>query len=262
MSSPRAQRPSLRREDGFTLLELLVSMLAGTVLTMAAFSFLIFTGEDVSHITARVSVDQTGRVALQNIVSQLHDACEAPSITPIQEGSTGSIIKFLSNYGEQSSLPLKLHEIVYTPASGNKEGTLVEKVYERTGGTAPKYTWSSSPTTTTLLSSVRQTQFGSETPTAVFQYFRYYQSTDSIPTGDTSIPYGELNPKPINEVKTAAEAEDITKVTVSFTVAPAGHEVVSFNHDRPVPLENSVLFRLAPSSESSSNPNLPCTEKT
>jgi prepilin-type N-terminal cleavage/methylation domain-containing protein len=262
MSSPRTQRPSLRRNDGFTLIELLVAMLAGTVLTMAAFSFLIFTTEDVSHITARVGVDQTGRVALQNIASRLHDACEAPNITPIQEGSTGSVIKFLSNYGEQSSLPLKLHEIIYTPASGSKEGTLVEDVYERTGGTAPKYTWATTPTTTKLLTGVRQTQFGSETPTPVFQYFRYYQSSDSIPTGDTSIPYGELNKTAITEVKTAAEAEDITKVTVSFTVAPEGHEVASFNHDRPVPLENSVLFRLAPSSESPSNPNLPCTEKT
>lgn len=262
MSSPRTQHRSLRDDSGFTLIELLVSMIAGTVLTMAAFSFLIFTTEDVSHITARVGVDQNGRVALQNIVSQLHDACEAPNLTPIQAGSTGSTIKFLSNFGEESSLPLNLHEIIYTAASGNKEGTLVEKVYSLTGGTAPNYTWSTTPTTTKLLAGVRQSQFGSEAATPVFQYFRYYQSTDSIPTGHTSIPFGELNPTPIKEVKTATEAEDITKVTVSFTVAPEGHEAVSFNHDRPVPLEDSVLFRLAPSSESSSNPNLPCTEKT
>ncbi len=250
----------LREEAGFTLIELLVSMLVATVITMAAVSFLIFTTEDVSHITARVGVDQTGRVAMQRIMSELHSSCVGPSVIPIQAGSNENVIKFVSESGEKSTVPVYMHEIVYKQASGKTEGTLTEESYEPTGGTAPNYTWSTTPTTTTkLLTGVEQTKYGSEEATPVFQYYRYYREGDTLPQGDTTTPFGEFNPVVV-KAPTSAEAAYVTKVKVSFTVAPEGKESISFNHDRPVALEDSATFRLAPASETIDN--LPCTEKT
>ncbi|MGP0103497.1 MAG: PilW family protein [Solirubrobacteraceae bacterium] len=249
----------VRAADGFTLIELLVAMLIATVVTMAAVSFLIFTTEDVSHITARVGVDQTGRVALQRVISELHSACVAPNVIPVLEGSGEKVIKFVSESGEGSAFAnVEKHEITFA------EGALTEKSYKSTGGAAPSYTWSTTPTTTKLLTGIRQTEVSS-TKTPIFRYYRYYREGDAIPVGDTKLPYGEINPEAITPGSTgvsAEEAEDITKVTVNFTVAPEGKESVAFNHDRPVVLEDSAVFRLAPSSEASNNPNLPCTEAT
>jgi prepilin-type N-terminal cleavage/methylation domain-containing protein len=251
------------QEDGFTLLELLVSMVMMVVLTLAAFSFLQFTTEDVSHITERVHVDQAGRTALERIMLELHSACVTTPVVPIQENSTAKVIKFTSQSGKESAFAtVNEREIIYTAASGNKEGTLEEKIYPSTGsekeGIYPFSTTASS--TTKLLTGVEQTQYGSEPATPIFQYYRYYKTGDTIPVGDSTLPYGELNPTPITGTLSKEEAEKITKVTVSFTLAPEGKEGVAFNHDRPVALTDSAVLRLAPASETYDN--LPCSEKT
>jgi prepilin-type N-terminal cleavage/methylation domain-containing protein len=259
---PSVSTHHLRSEHGFTLIELLISMVMMTVLTLATFSFLQFTTEDVSHITDRVHVDQTGRTALENIMLELHSTCVTTPVIPIQEGSTENIVKFISESGSESTFTiLHKHEIIFTPAAGTTEGTLIEKSYPSTGGTAPNYTWSATPTTTKLLTGIKRTEYGGTT-TPVFQYYRYYKEGDAIPTGDATLPYGEINPLPVTGTLSKTAAEGITKATVSFTLAPEGKESVAFNHDRPVALTDSVIFRLAPSSEASSNTNVPCSEKT
>jgi prepilin-type N-terminal cleavage/methylation domain-containing protein len=248
-------------ESGFTLIELLVSMIAMTVLTLAAVFFLEFTTEDVSHITERVSVNQKGRIAMENVMLRLHSACVSPSVAPILEKSNATTLTYISETGTQSALTtVQKHELIYTPASGSTEGTITEKTYNsESTSVPPNYTWSSTAASNTkLLKGVRETTYqGKSKP--VFQYYRYYQSSDTNPV------YGELETSPLTVPSggfTKAEAAYITKVTVSFTLAPEGKESVGFNHDRPIVLEDSALFRLAPSSESSSNPNLPCSEKT
>ena len=110
-----------------------------------------------------------------------------------------------------------------------------------------------------MLTGVRQTTYEGK-PTPIFQYYRYYRKGDKGPKGEPEPPYGELYPERIEAGEIAKESESIVKVTVSFTLAPEGKESVSFNHDRPVELEDSAVFRLAPSSQASSNPNSPCSE--
>jgi prepilin-type N-terminal cleavage/methylation domain-containing protein len=252
----------LRDERGFTLIELLVSMLAMTVVTMAAFSFLQFTTEDVSHITSRVNVDQEGRTALENVMLRLHSACVAQEVNPVLPQSSPTVLKFVSQAGtEPAFATIYEHEIIYSAAGG----TLVEKTYASTGPEKEgNYPFSSTASSTTkLLTGVRQTKYeGTETP--LFQYYRYYHKGDTGPKGETEPPYGELNPNALKggaeQKLTQEESESVVKVTVSFTLAPEGKEAVSFNHDRPVELEDSAVFRLAPSSQASSNPNSPCSE--
>jgi prepilin-type N-terminal cleavage/methylation domain-containing protein len=267
VSSPRSQSPSLRHEHGFTLIELLVSMLVATVITGAAFSFLIFTTEDVSHITARVGVDQSGRLALGRVMSYLHSACLAPNIAPIQLGSNENTAIFFTDSGEQSAFStVEKHEVIFTKGTSTTEGTLVEKAYISTGskqvGGSTVYEFSGTPSSTyKLLNGIQQTKYGSEAATPVFRYYRYYHEGDPPPQGQSVTPYGEIDPEYIKTL-TSTEVPNVTKVTMSFTLAPEGKEAVSFNHDRPVALEDSTIFRLAPSSEAASNPNSPCSEKT
>ncbi len=65
-------------------------MIIALVVSLAAFSILQFTTDDVSRITARAHVDQTGRVALEKIMLQLHSACVSVTINPIQAEKHGN----------------------------------------------------------------------------------------------------------------------------------------------------------------------------
>jgi prepilin-type N-terminal cleavage/methylation domain-containing protein len=247
-------------EHGYTLIEMLIAMVVGSVVVLAAFALLRFTTSDVSRITARVHVDQRGRLALEKIMLELHSDCVAPTVIPIQSGSTSEVLEFISanspvneKYSEPvSSLPtVYLHKITYTPEKGNVQGTLVEESRPSTGQ-APKYKFNKAETATKvlLLRGVKQSLTTEKTAIPIFQYYRYYHEGDHEPV------YGKLDPSPVTP---STEAEKITKVTMSFTLAPESSEGTSLSTDRPVALEDSAVFRLAPASETPSKANLPCT---
>jgi prepilin-type N-terminal cleavage/methylation domain-containing protein len=269
--------PRVSGEQGYTLVELLVAMALGLIVSLAAFSVLEFTTNDVTRVNNRAHVDQTGRVALEKIILQLHSACVAVTVNPVLPKSTGTAIKFISetsplNAHEEPLSELatvRLHEIIYTPAGSGKEGTLTEKSWP-SYGTTPEYTFKNTtetPTERKLLTGVTESvseKTGEKIP--VFQYFRYYESSDTeVKLGKASL--GELDPVAMEnstmaKEKTAkeTEAEKVAKVTVSFTLAPEGKEGAFAKGDQPVALEDSAIFRLAPSSEAAEHPNLPCTQ--
>ena len=189
MSRLGTQPPRIFDEHGFSLIELLVAMIMGLVISLAAFSILEFTTSDVSRITARAHVTQTGRVALEKLMLQLHSACVSVNVNPIQAKSSETTLKFVSetspvnsnNEPTSSFSTVKEHEIIYTPRSGKIAGTLIEKSRTSIGlnNATGEYEFSPSekPTETKLLSGVSQTvREGKEVP--VFQYYRYYTSKD------------------------------------------------------------------------------------
>jgi prepilin-type N-terminal cleavage/methylation domain-containing protein len=253
---------SLSGEHGYTLIELVVAMALGLVVSLAAFAFLQFSTSSVSRITERVHVDQTGRTALERMVLRLHSACVSPGVAPIQVKSNETTIKFLSEGGTESAFAhVHMHEITYTPPSGETKGKLTESIYASTSE-PPEYKFEkTAQSTTTLLTGVKQSTFeGASIP--VFRYYRYYHTGDTPPAEHATVPLGELNPKALSkaEMENEKETKDVAKVTIAFTLAPEGKETATFNHDRPVPLEDSIVFRVAPSSETAIN--LPCSPET
>ncbi len=252
-------------EHGFSLIELLVSMLIGLLVTGAAFSILEFTTSDVKLTTERAHLDQAGRVALENIMLELHSACVKVETRPIKLGSNENELLFLSErsplnavYKEPTASLAEVRErkIIFNKATG----TLTEKSWV---APYPSYEAAepTTPTTVLLLKGVkRTTQEGKEVP--VFRYYRYYKSSDPIPTGDTTTPYGELYPTPMTttELANKEELKAVTKVAVSFTLAPEGNEGVFAKGYRPIAFEDSAILRLAPASEAERN--FTCTEKT
>jgi prepilin-type N-terminal cleavage/methylation domain-containing protein len=265
----------LRGEHGFSLIELLVAMIMGLVISLAAFSILEFTTSDVSRITARAHVTQTGRVALEKLMLQLHSACVSVNVNPIQAKSSGTTLKFVSetsplnsnNEPSSSFSTVKEHEIIYTPASGKIAGTLIEKSRTSIGlnNATGEYEFnpSETPTEIKLLSGVRQTvREGKEVP--VFQYYRYYTSKDP------EAKLGQIDPEAMSTVAMAkeevkekrkyTEAEKVAKVTVGLTLAPEGYEGIIAKGGQPVALEDSAVLRFTPSSEEASGNNYPCAE--
>jgi prepilin-type N-terminal cleavage/methylation domain-containing protein len=254
-----------RNQDGFTLIEVLVASIIAVVVSLAAFSVLQLTTEDVSRITERTHTDQTGRVALEKIMLQLHSACVAEEVNPIVEGSGTEKIKLVSASGKQVAFAtgeIELHEITYNKT----EGTLKETVYKSTGEEVKgNYPFSATPSSTTkLLTGVKQTENSKKELIPIFQYYRYYEKGDKGPKGETEPPYGELNPEALGSHVTGelnkTEAESVAKTTVSFTLAPEHHESVIAKGHQPVALEDSAVFRLSPASTSSEHPNSPCSE--
>jgi prepilin-type N-terminal cleavage/methylation domain-containing protein len=254
----------LRDERGFTLIELLVAMSLGIIVSGVAFSLLNFTTADVTRITERVHVDQTARVALEKLMLALHSSCLTPKSDPVKPESNESKLKFVSEtsaeneHGEPSAaLPtIRLHEIVYTAASGKTEGTLTEKSWPSTG-VAPKYEFNEkeTPTKRTLLTGVGQTETSKKETLPIFRYYRYYRE------GDSKAVLGELDPTPIAGTLSTSEAPDVAKVSVDFTAVPEGKENkvnTELGGGRPVALEDSAILRLSSSSEEASN--LPCAE--
>jgi hypothetical protein len=242
----------LAGQAGYTLMELLIAMVLAMVVIMMAFSLLEFTTSDVSNITDRAHVDQVGRVALENIMLQLHSSCVAATVIPIQSESTTTKLRFVSEAGTEPALKkVHLHEIIYTPATETTEGTLAEKIYASTNATPP-FKFESTYSNIKLLTGISQT--GS---TPVFQYYRYYEKGDKTPV------YGQINETPMSGASTSgglseAEAEKVTKVTVGFTVSPEGKTGIAFSKDRASALEDSVVFRVAPSSQEEGAFNAPC----
>jgi hypothetical protein len=239
------------------------------VVSLAAFSILEFTSSDVSRITSRAHVDQTGRIALQKIMLALHSSCVALEVNPVVEGSSPTVLKFISESGiEPSFANVHEHVITYTPAVGKVEGALTEQTFPSTSSEGSgiaksgnpgsgNYFFSATPSSTTrLLTGVKQTESGGkEIP--VFQYYKYFEKGEEIPTGDPEPPYGELFP--VASGFTPAEAERVAKVTIGFTLKPEGTESVIAKGHQPIALEDSAVFRLTPAS-TSEHVNSPCSE--
>lgn len=267
MSRLHASLKALREEHGFTLIEVLVAMSLGIIVSGIALSLLNFTTADVTRISERVHADQTGRAALEKLMLALHSSCVAVKAEPIRAGSTEKKLKFISEtspeneHGEPSaSLPtITLHEVVYTEGSGKTEGTLTENSWPSTNKsyssvTELTFNEKATPTKRKLLNGIKQTENTKKELVPVFQYYRYYRESDTKPT------LGELDPTPLS-VPLEKEAPDVAKVTVSFSALPEGKENkedTSLGGGRPVALEDSAILRLAPSSEESTN--LPCAE--
>lgn len=224
-------------EHGVTLVEMLVAMLTGLVVVSAAFAILEVSLHQSTRIADRVSADQRGRLALEKIMLELHSACIASGVNPIQENSEPTKLRFMSESGSSEPFFTKgqEHEIYL---SGT---TLKDAVYQSNGGVEANGRWKfpaeGSPTSTsTLLTNVYAPTTGS-----LFEYFEYTAS--ALTTAVTPAPK-----------LTLGQANSVAKVNVNLTVAPeSGDKRLS----RPVSLSGTAVLRLTPATETSA-PNLPC----
>jgi len=223
----------LRGERGFTLIEALVAMLAGVIVTGATFSILDISLKQTTHIADRVSADQRGRIGMEKILQELHSSCVSIGANPIQAESTGTNIKFLSRRSSSSEpyfTTMTEHEI---SLSGE---TLQDASYQSNGGSeAVKWKFPETPTSTaTLLTGVTQSAKGA---TPLFQYY--------------SLKYkeGKLQTESLKTPLTTSEVSETAQVTVSFTTASESGTLSGRPGDGQVELSDTVALRLTPTTE-------------
>ena len=245
-------RSALRRQDGFTLIELLVVMLTSAIIMLALFAILDFTLVQTSRTFTRVDATQRSRTQLEALENELHSACVSSGSTPLQPGSSGSALNFISYFGDAASPTPLWHSVVF---SG---GTLTDSQYNVTGA-SPNWQQGTLQKTVPLLA--HAAQVGSA---PMFQYFAYQQApngsggyyTDGggnpymlLLDGTSSVPGTSIIPaaSPLATPLSTAGAQQAAEVLINLSVGPGGGsgERTSFA-DGAVSAADSVVLRLTP----------------
>ncbi len=279
-----ALRAALRRvrgnESGITLIELLVAMAMGVIVSGAAYAILTTTLRETSRVFTRVDATQRSRLAMENIESLLHSSCVADGTTPIistppSRSSDGTNMWFVSKYGNQNVVTPTLHKLSLNTTTK----TLTDSTYALTAGTSPQtWTWATTATgTTTVLTNV--TQVGS---TPIFRYFKFeaakdssgqpyeddsgnplqmlMDGTNSLPTGTftssgTAVAAGTFpanSPDPLPVPLSSTNAADVSEVLFNMNVGASGagtnssFEGTAAGADANAIITNSVVLRLTP----------------
>ena len=205
---------------GFTLVELLVSMLTGMIVIAAAYLVMQVAFDQAQNTFTRVDATQRARETLENIENQLHSACVGGS-APIQPGSTANSLSFLSYYGTAATAKPLYEQLTYNASAG----TLIEAA---STATETNGVWSAgaSATTTTLLTNVAS----QSASTPVFQYYEYeYGHSDAagnqywiIPDGTNELPNGTMPNSALNVASglSSANAAETVEVVIHLLVGP------------------------------------------
>jgi Tfp pilus assembly protein PilW len=231
------RRTRIGGEHGFTLVETLVAMLTGIIVTGALFAILEVSLHQSTRINDRAQATQMGRTTMTKIVDELHSACIARRFVPVQEKSGESTLIFRAGTGREAVLEAKnvyQHEIIFTAAKGSTPGTLVDKSYQGNGGEWPNFTYPSTATSTVKVGEYIYPT-GSE---PVFKYFKYSLTTPSS-TGKAVSQLEEVKFKTVGETLTAAQASTVAAVQITYTAgATDGNTALN----RSVEMSNLVNF--------------------
>jgi hypothetical protein len=238
-----------RDETGITLIELLVSIIAGLFVTGALFSLLVVSLHQTGRITDRVQATQSGRYAMTTVVNELHSACLAREFAPVQAKSSERSLRFTVGFSEKAVPEYKevfRHKIEWT-GTYPSFGKLIDYTYPATSGTWPnKFVFGeeiiATPAGGTLLAE-NIYQVSSAVP--VFQYFKYATTASG---GSAEAASGALTPvTPPSAGFSATEAKSVAAVRVNFLAAPRDNYLAA---GRQVQFSNLVTLAFAaPASE-------------
>jgi prepilin-type N-terminal cleavage/methylation domain-containing protein len=264
----RRLRRRVQGESGFTLVELLVTIAAGSVIMGALLTVVEVTLRQTSRTFSQTNASQSSRYATDTIENELHSACVSAGLAPIQATSDGSNLTFISQYGSTATnanaatpTPVE-HKIVYSSTNG----TLTDFSYPATGGGAPNWTFSSTASSQTLLLA----HVAPITATPVFQYFAYSQPVSgSTPYTDAAgntymmlqdginyVPDTTVKPTaaPLSVPLSAATAATAAEVLVSFVGGPGGGSLLETGLSNVgANVQDQVVLRLTPPANHAGN---------
>jgi prepilin-type N-terminal cleavage/methylation domain-containing protein len=235
---------ALRSERGVSLPELLVCVIMGAILILAALSLLQEVNRSSARTAARVDANQQARPVMERLMDELRSTCVTRGVVPILGGTGGSSptsISFLHQTG--SGVTLVPDKRTITLASG----TLTETVYPAsptTPNSAGVWTFSSTASSTRqMLKNVALATVNGTANTPLFQYYTYVN--------------GVITALPASPNLSATDAARTVQVVVSFAASPSSNPTGDVN--APVSVTDTALLRFGPPSELSTGTNLPCT---
>jgi type II secretory pathway pseudopilin PulG len=233
-------RDRSRDRRGFTLIETIVAMLTGVIVTGALFAILEVSVRQGARLSAVAQATQVSRTAMTHIVDELRSACLSSGFTPIvangesAKSSTPSKLIFINGYDEKTEkekeppaeLPASgIHKDVIEYNEATKQ--LIDKTYVATSSTPTetfeKYAFAANPTgTVKLAENVAKVE---EKP--IFEYYAYAKKSQ-VGTAESGVSTLEekesLTPK-ATSVMTEAGAKTAASVVVRFKAGPYEKEI-------------------------------------
>jgi len=243
-----AIRTGARDAGGFTLVETIVAMVTGLIVSGALLAILEVATHQAARANDVAQATQLGRTSMTKVIDELRTACLGAEFTPIQEKSSGSELRFVNAYGEAAVIPQANafeRRIIW---SGEPADTLTEKTFNATGGAAPSFTFSSTAASTTLVGEdITQSKTASGEAVPIFRYYKYATKAGAAETG---LPVGTLTALSVSggELSSTA-AKEAASVIVAFKAAPTSNLTAL---GRAATFSNQVTLALgAPNAESS-----------
>lgn len=227
-------RDLARDERGTTLAELMVGIATGTVVMLGLSTLVVVTLHSTTRVSARVDATQRARIVLTRVIDQIHSACIAPKVPPIQKDSTGTVLRFVHAPGAAVS-PVPVLSVI--SLSGE---ILSQTDYEFKEGTPPAWIFKSTPMRTTQL----MTGVSPISPTRPI--FTYYGSSAGAVSA-TPLPAA-----PLSEL----DASRTIQVSMAFKAAPTsgpGSEDAT-----PARMQGSATLRLTAVSYNPEATSMPC----
>jgi prepilin-type N-terminal cleavage/methylation domain-containing protein len=224
----------LRRQDGFTLPEMLTAISMAVIISLAAFTLIEVTMHRAGETAARVDTNQRARAAMDTITRQLRsEVCLNKTTPPIVSGTDDSV-GFYADFTDQSNsdVPPVYHVLTFT---GSK---ITENDYAGTSNHAkpPTFTYDlTKGTTRVVLSDVQRYQAPkAAVATPIFQYYAY----DAANPPQTSVKL----PTPLSAADRARVARvDVTfRATAATKQTPGGPKAVS---QFTLPVQDQVQVR-------------------
>lgn len=247
-------------EGGFTLVELLIVIAAGTVLLLALFAMLDMTLRQTSRTFTMTDATGRAQFVTETLENEVHSACVSYGITPIQSSSDSTHLWLISQYGSTATnanvvtpIPVE-HEITFNSATGQ----LTDAVFPETGYSNNSWTFSSTASSTTVLAT-NAAQLGS---TPVFQYFAYqnpgsgYTDADGnqyemLIDGINEIPGTTIKPaaSPLSVPLTSTTAATAAEVLLSLKVGAVGgsdENTTNLNSQTMASVTDQMVLRDSP----------------
>jgi type II secretory pathway pseudopilin PulG len=215
----------LRRDEaGFTLPELLIGCIVGTVILLATFTMLDTSVVLSGKVTDRVDRTARARTAMEQITRELRSQVCPGAGTPALINGDNYSVKFYSFMGSGAFVP-DIREIAWD----TNTNSITEKLYQGSG-TSPFTTWPGTPTkTSTILTDVKP-------PPANAPIFAYYAT-------------GAASPLPVPV--TGSAATNTAKVTINFLTYAQSKNLTG----PAITLQNEVFARTADPNTALASPN-------
>jgi prepilin-type N-terminal cleavage/methylation domain-containing protein len=237
----------LRREDGFTLPELLIALSMSLIVALAAFALIETVMKRTGEVDARVDATQHGRATMDTVTRLLRSQVCLDSTTPamatrpptdVTDGSDAVFYADLTG-DTPAALAIKpgpdLHKLTYSVLPGQVSGQITDTVYASSwvkSGSVPVAAVASAPTSTRVIAT-------DVIPNGNLPIFTYYGYNSNDPPAATSLLGDATYP---GRALTVVELGLVSRIDVNFIALPT-HGAVDARGQ--VPMQDEVYVRAA-----------------
>jgi prepilin-type N-terminal cleavage/methylation domain-containing protein len=199
----RRARARLRDERGFTLVELLMTTVIGTIVLLAAFGIFDAALHAQTRVDDRSDSVARGRNAMEQVVQQLRSqVCLGPGYPAVAYGD-GSHVTFYADLADTTFVPQK-RDLTFAG------GTLTERDYTGTPQAGPPpYSFSGTPSRTRVIARNLANQKQGAATVPFFTYYSFNAANPVRPANLLAVPLS------------AADMARVVQVTVAFAALPS-----------------------------------------